>query len=228
MLLTCPAVLLLPGECWKQRERRQRRNRIQREWYRKNIEEARRQSRDRAAVRRRKNIHASRKRYRDWAAKNPDKVRARRVAWVSANKEHIRRYYRRYIAAYRESNVGFRAAGNHRARARLALKGIGSIRGLTKLLGCSPSDLRKHIEALFKPGMSWDNYGYRGWHIDHIKPCASFDLTDPNQREQCFHFSNLQPMWAEDNLSKGAKTLDTSDSNGNGNAATVESHGQLL
>lgn len=76
--------------------------------------------------------------------------------------------------------------------------------------------------------MSWDNYGYRGWHIDHIKPCASFDLTDPNQREQCFHFSNLQPMWAKDNLSKGAKTLDTSDSNGNGNAATVESHGQLL
>ena len=50
--------------------------------------------------------------------------------------------------------------------------------------------------------MSWDNYGIHGWHIDHIRPCASFDLTDPEQQRQCFHYPNLQPLWAFDNLSK--------------------------
>jgi len=51
--------------------------------------------------------------------------------------------------------------------------------------------------------MSWDNYGYRGWHIDHIRPCASFDLTDPEQQRECFHYTNLQPLWWQDNLRKG-------------------------
>jgi hypothetical protein len=54
--------------------------------------------------------------------------------------------------------------------------------------------------------MSWDNYGFRGWHIDHKKPCALFDLSLPEQQRECFHFSNLQPLWAADNLAKGVKS----------------------
>jgi hypothetical protein len=53
--------------------------------------------------------------------------------------------------------------------------------------------------------MSWGNYGLHGWHVDHIIPCASFDLTDPEQQRQCFHYTNLQPLWAEDNLRKSDK-----------------------
>jgi hypothetical protein len=64
--------------------------------------------------------------------------------------------------------------------------------------------LRQHLEAQFTDGMSWDNYGRDGWHIDHIRPCASFDLTDPEQQRQCFHYTNLQPLWAADNIRKGA------------------------
>ena len=71
------------------------------------------------------------------------------------------------------------------------------------LLGCSAEQLRTHLEEKFTDGMSWDNYGYRGWHIDHIRPCASFDLTDPQQQLECFHYTNLQPLWAEDNFKKG-------------------------
>jgi len=71
------------------------------------------------------------------------------------------------------------------------------------LLGCTVEELRAHLEKQFKRGMSWSNYGR--WHIDHIRPCASFDLTDPEQQRICFHYSNLQPLWAEENMRKGAK-----------------------
>lgn len=68
------------------------------------------------------------------------------------------------------------------------------------LLGCSIICARQHLEAQFLPGMSWDNHGE--WHIDHIRPCASFDLTDLEQQKECFHYTNLQPLWAADNLRK--------------------------
>jgi hypothetical protein len=59
------------------------------------------------------------------------------------------------------------------------------------------------LERLFKPGMSWDNHGK--WHIDHIKPCCSFDLTTEKSQKECFHFSNLQPIWAEDHYQKSGE-----------------------
>ena len=72
-----------------------------------------------------------------------------------------------------------------------------------KSLGCSMKKLSSHFEALFTPGMTWENIGE--WHIDHIRPCASFDLTDPKQKKKCFNYKNLQPLWAKDNLEKSAK-----------------------
>ena len=74
-----------------------------------------------------------------------------------------------------------------------------------KLLGCSVDDFKKYIEVQFQPGMSWATHGLKTWHLDHIRPCASFDLTDPEQQRKCFHFTNLRPLWASENLSKGAK-----------------------
>ena len=73
--------------------------------------------------------------------------------------------------------------------------------GRTKeLLGCTIDELLLHLESQFTDGMSWDNRHL--WQIDHIRPCASFDLTDPEQQKECFHYTNLQPLWAKDNLSK--------------------------
>ena len=74
-----------------------------------------------------------------------------------------------------------------------------------ELIGCTVTELRQHLEDQFTNGMDWDNYGRNGWHIDHIRPCASFDLSDPYQQRQCFHYSNLQPLWEADNIRKGAK-----------------------
>jgi len=64
-------------------------------------------------------------------------------------------------------------------------------------------ELRLHLERQFKDGISWDNYGE--WHIDHIRPCAKFDLSKPEEQRACFHYTNLQPLWEKENVSKGAR-----------------------
>jgi hypothetical protein len=72
-------------------------------------------------------------------------------------------------------------------------------------LGCSIEELKKHLELQWKPGMTWDNWTTDGWHIDHIKPLSKFDLTNPTQCKEACHYTNLQPLWSEDNLRKGDK-----------------------
>ena len=84
------------------------------------------------------------------------------------------------------------------AMKRQRVNGVGSF----SLVGCSVEFLRRYIEGKFEAGMSWDNYGE--WHVDHIRPCASFDLSDKEQVIQCFNWRNLQPMWASENIIKGA------------------------
>ena len=78
---------------------------------------------------------------------------------------------------------------------------------IQELVGCSMDQLKEHLERQFTEGMTWDNYGFYGWHIDHIIPCVSFDLTDIEQQKKCFHYTNLQPLWAKDNLSKGSRVV---------------------
>lgn len=73
-----------------------------------------------------------------------------------------------------------------------------------ELVGCSSKELHDYLEKMFLPGMTWDNYGLYGWHVDHIQPLASFDLSKPEEQKKAFHFTNLQPLWAKDNLKKHA------------------------
>lgn len=93
----------------------------------------------------------------------------------------------------------------HNLRVRLysALKGNNKSSSTLKLLDCSIDELWNHLESQFQPGMTRENYGQ--WHVDHIKPCASFDFSDHEQQKQCFHYTNLQPLWARDNIQKGKK-----------------------
>ena len=91
----------------------------------------------------------------------------------------------------------------HNLRIRLihALKGASKSASATKLIGCTMDDCRQHLENQFEEGMTWDNHGE--WHIDHRRPCASFDLVNEEEQIMCFHYTNLQPLWAADNISKG-------------------------
>ena len=90
-----------------------------------------------------------------------------------------------------------------RNRILKALKGSQKSDHTIQLLGCSINTLQIHLEKLFQSGMTWSNHGK--WEIDHIRPCASFDLNDPKQQIECFHYTNLQPLWAKDNRFKGSK-----------------------
>jgi hypothetical protein len=90
-----------------------------------------------------------------------------------------------------------------RSRIYNVLKGLKKSAPTERLLGCSWQECRDHIEAKFQRGMTWENHGE--WHIDHIIPCASFDLSDQAQQAICFHHSNLQPLWADENRRKAAR-----------------------
>lgn len=99
----------------------------------------------------------------------------------------------------------WKRATSLRSQLRLLVRGLAEYDSLKELVGCDHETLKVHLESLFQEGMSWENYGKHGWHVDHIKPCIAFDLTNKAQAMQCFHFTNLQPLWASENWSKGFK-----------------------
>ena len=129
------------------------------------------------------------------------KHNARSKRWRDSNPELAREQDRRG-SRRRLQNKKHVLIKNLRKRVADAVKGNIKAGRTLELCGCTADFLVNHIEAQFQPGMTWDNYGVFGWHIDHIVSCWRFDLTDPEQQKQCFHYSNLQPLWREDNLAK--------------------------
>lgn len=99
----------------------------------------------------------------------------------------------------------YRLARVLRARLRSALKNQYKQTSAVKSLGCSLSELKTYLESKFQPGMNWENHGKYGWHIDHVTPLVSFNLSDPAQAAKACHYTNLQPLWAIDNLRKHGK-----------------------
>jgi hypothetical protein len=125
--------------------------------------------------------------------------------WRGLNKKARASYQLKWERHRRATYLEHRLKGCLRHRICEAVKRGLKSAATAELVGCAVGELRAHLEAQFQPGMTWGNWTKDGWHIDHIRPCASFDLTDPEQQRQCFHFTNLQPLWASDNCSKGAK-----------------------
>lgn len=161
---------------------------------------------------------------------NLDQCRARSAAWFAAHKGYQAERYRADPIAGRKKAAKWRAENIDRVRARRRERALSdphfslavkirrriymSLRGgydgtrkadvAIGLLGCSFAELKRHIERQFTKGMTWDQCFNGKIHLDHILPCSSFDLTDPDQQRACFHFTNLQPLWASDNIAKGA------------------------
>ncbi len=148
---------------------------------------------------------AAAKKYREKNQQDPA-WRAKKAAWAKANRlkrgEEYKEYCRRYSNERYATNIEFRIACKLRSRLVKKLRATGGKKFMSALdlTGCTTEFLRGYIEALFQPGMTWNNT-----HIDHIKPLASFDLTDEDEQLRAFHYSNLQPLFAFDNMAKGAK-----------------------
>jgi hypothetical protein len=111
-----------------------------------------------------------------------------------------------YYKNYRNTNPSAKIACYCRNRIRNCIKKGYKSQSSLFLTGCANwNELKIYIESKFLDGMTWDNMGE--WHIDHIIPCANFDLTDPKQQKKCFHYTNLQPLWAIDNIKKSNKII---------------------
>lgn len=155
-----------------------------------NKEKIRAYDRQRNALRRADPTFAAEQNVRKqlWRKNNPDKHLQTQRAWENNQ---------------RATNPQWKLSKNLRHRLRKAMlgetKGVSAVRDL----GMSIADFREYLEKMFTEGMTWDNYGE--WHIDHIQPLNSFDLTDKEQALKACHYTNLQPLWAEENLRKGGQ-----------------------
>jgi len=129
------------------------------------------------------------------------KVRECYHKYKEKHKERINNYKREK----RKNDINFKLKSYLRSRIYDALKRNAKSSNTIELLGCSIDFLKGYLEAKFQFGMTWNNYGQDGWVIDHIKPCCSFDLSDPKQQNECFHYSNLQPLWKIENIIKGGR-----------------------
>lgn len=127
--------------------------------------------------------------------------------WKKRNRARVNEYSTKYQASRKISNINYRLAIRLRKRLGTALKNNQKKGSAVDLLGCSVEQLRCHLASKFQPGMTWDNWSLTGWHIDHIRPLSSFDLTDLDQLKQACHYTNLQPLWAKDNLVKGSTNV---------------------
>lgn len=140
--------------------------------------------------------------YQKWKKLNPDYT----ARYWEKNKDRKRVQLRDYLRNRRAHDENFRLRGALRCRLRSVMRGKGKRLSALLLLGCSIEDFFIYLESKFEPGMTRENYG-SVWQVDHIMPCAVFDLSKSEHQKRCFHFSNLQPLFSEENQKKSDNVL---------------------
>ena len=144
--------------------------------------------------------------------KTPEGAKLLAIYNKTYTKKHRKKLTEKFLER-RKKDPAFKILTILRGRIRQALKGYNKSNLTVKLLGCSIEEFWIHLEKKFTKGMTRENHGE--WHVDHIIPCASFDLSKPEEQAKCFHYTNLQPLWAIDNLKKGDRKYDRSNEVGN-------------
>lgn len=137
-----------------------------------------------------------------------------KVCFAEVNKTRDRVYTKQFKREYqknrRATDPVFKFSSDTRARIRGCIKNK-SMRGMENLLGCTGEEAFNYLISRFTPDMTLEAFMDGEIHIDHIRPIASFDLTKEEEIKECFHYTNLQPLWAADNFSKGAKWDDLTE-----------------
>ena len=140
--------------------------------------------------------------------KNKTKYQEYKAKYYENNKQLVKDRVRDNSRNRRKTDIGYKLLCYYRTRIYEALQGRTDKTKTTKeLIGCSIEELKEHLKSQFTEGMSWDNYGE--WHVDHIKPCATFDFRNESELNECFNYKNLQPLWAKDNLQKSSKYIES-------------------
>jgi hypothetical protein len=182
-------------------ENREERIKKVKDHYWNNLEKSREKSRKQHWKHRDKHLKYNSEYYE----KNKEKLLAYKKIYSQENKVKIRVWKRENSLKRYHNDLNYKIKHTVRRAILKALKGKDKSKSTLDFLGCSIEYFWDHLESKFTVGMTKKNHGRYGWHIDHKIPCASFDLTCPIQQLACFHYSNLQPLWARDNIKKGAK-----------------------
>lgn len=142
-----------------------------------------------------------------------EEIRQRKRLYYLAHKKQIRKKVRKYIKRKLKNDINFKLKKILRDRFKAALKKNFKSGSAVRDLGCTVDEFRKYIENRFYANpetgeqMTWENYGFYGWHIDHVVPLANFNLQIREQCLKAIHYTNLQPLWAKENLKKSAKSV---------------------
>jgi hypothetical protein len=142
---------------------------------------------------------------KQWKLRNPDKVKESNSKWCQDNKDHIRIRSLEYELNRSKIDIDFKLRKILRSRVYHAIKNNQKVGSAVSDLGCTIDYLRSYLESKFLLNMTWENYGFYGWHIDHIIPLDSFDLTNREEFLKACHYTNLQPLWRLDNILKSNK-----------------------
>ena len=131
----------------------------------------------------------------------------KRKNWIESNKENYLKYRSSYRKIRNSNDPSYKLINNLRCRLNdfLKFRNIKKHNTTIELIGCTPLELKIHLESKFTDNMSWNNYGYYGWHVDHIIPLSSVKNNDDIYK--LFHYTNLQPLWCTDNIKKSNKIL---------------------
>lgn len=145
--------------------------------------------------------------YKKYYKNNKEQINTKRRVYVEKNRDKIRNRHKNYCNRRFKTDVQYKLSNNLRTRLNTTIKGNFKSGSAVRDLGCTIEQLKQYLESKFQLGMSWDNHTLDGWHIDHIKPLSSFDLSDRKQLLEACHYTNLQPLWAKDNLTKSDKII---------------------
>lgn len=156
-----------------------------------------------------KNHCSELKKYKQRYNNNKDTALAISKQYYHGHKDYWRAYYKKHdIASKRREryacDINFKIQCVTRAQFKNKIKNK-HVNSIAALIGCTVDQFRRHIESLFKPGMTWDNWSRYGWHLDHIVPLSSFNFSNDSEIFRAWHFTNLQPLWWYDNLAKSNK-----------------------
>ena len=138
--------------------------------------------------------------HKKYYSENAEHLKEGVRAYKKNNRDKVKKWKKKYGE---KPEQRIRKAQARRVKSALERADSAKKMSTLKYLGCTAKELKQHLENQFKEGMTWDNYGIDGWHIDHIRPLCSYDLTIEEDQLEAFHYTNLQPLWAEENISKG-------------------------